>query len=144
MSGQTLTIEKEVLADYLNQVRGFPLVHITDDSQLVEAMAVIDRLTEQSVLSAGEEVYLGALTDLVERYEDAHVVIPPRTGVDALRFLMEENGLNQADLAVVLGRRSVVSEILHHKRRLALSHITKLAAYFHVSPATFIDDAPLP
>ncbi|MGH2408744.1 MAG: helix-turn-helix domain-containing protein [Chloroflexota bacterium] len=55
---------------------------------------------------------------------------------------MEENGLKQADLAVVLGRRSVVSEILHHKRRLALSHITKLAEYFHVSPATFIDDAP--
>ena len=66
---------------------------------------VIDRLTEKSVLSAGEEVYLGALTDLLERYEDAHVVIPPRTGVDALRFLMEENGLKQADLAAVLGRR---------------------------------------
>jgi HTH-type transcriptional regulator/antitoxin HigA len=32
-----------------------------------------------------------------------------------------------------------VSEILHDKRHLALSHVRKLAAYFHVSPATFID-----
>ena len=35
-----------------------------------------------------------------------------------------------------------LSEILHGKRHLALSHVQKLAAYFHVSPATFIDDLP--
>jgi HTH-type transcriptional regulator/antitoxin HigA len=116
-----------------------PLVPIESDAELDHAVAAIDQLTGKPVRSEAEEAYLSVLTDLVERYEDAHVAIPPKTGVDALRFLMEANGLRQADLVPVLGRRSLVSEILRHKRRLALPHVQKLAAYFHVSPATFID-----
>lgn len=120
-------------------MRDFPLVHIRDDVHLDAAVAVIDRLTDKPVRSEAEEAYLGALTDLVETYEDAHVVIPPRTGVDALRFLMEANDLKQVDLVPVLGRKSLVSEVLAGKRPLALSHVKKLAVYFGVSPATFID-----
>jgi HTH-type transcriptional regulator/antitoxin HigA len=128
--------------EYLALVRAFPLIQIGCDEDLDAAVAVIDRLTDKPACSEAEGAYLGVLTDLVEIYEDAHVAIPRRTGVDALQFLMEANGLRQADLVPVLGRRSLVSEILHHKRRLALSHVQKLAAFFHVSPATFIDDAP--
>lgn len=124
---------------YLRLVRAFPLVPIGGEADLDAAIAVIDRLTDKPVRSEAEEAYLGVLTDLVGTYEDAHVTIPPRSRVAALRFLMEANGLRQADLVPVLGRRSLVSEILHGKRHLALSHVRKLAAYFHVSPATFID-----
>ena len=125
--------------EYLRLVRAFPLVPIGGEADLDAAIAVIDRLTDKPARSEAEEAYLGVLTDLVGTYEDAHVTIPPRSGVAALRFLMEANGLRQADLVPVLGRRSLVSEILHGKRHLALSHVRKLAAYFHVSPATFID-----
>jgi HTH-type transcriptional regulator/antitoxin HigA len=127
---------------YLALVQVFPLVQIGCEADLDAAIAVIDQLTDRPVRSEAEEAYLGVLTDLVEMYENAHVAIPQRTGVDAVRFLMEANGLRQADLVLVLGRRSLVSELLHGKRRLALSHIRKLAEFFHVSPATFIDDAP--
>lgn len=128
--------------EYLALVRAFPLVPIGGEADLGAAIAVIDRLTDKSVGSEAEEAYLAALTDLVGTYEDTHVAIPPRSRVDALRFLMEANDLRQADLVPVLGRRSLVSEILHGKRHLALSHVQKLAACFHVSPATFIDDLP--
>jgi HTH-type transcriptional regulator / antitoxin HigA len=127
------------LDEYLGLVRAFPLAHIRDDAHLDAAVAVIDRLLDKGDRSPAEEMYLDALTDLVETYEEAHVVIPARSGVDALRFLMEANDLRQVDLVPVLGRKSLVSEVLGGKRPLALTHIKKLADYFRVSPAVFID-----
>jgi HTH-type transcriptional regulator/antitoxin HigA len=126
------------LEEYLALVRAFPLAHIRDDAHLDAAMAVIDRLLDKGDRSPAEEMYLDALTDLVETYEEAHVAIPARSGVDALRFLMEANDLRQVDLVPVLGRTSLVSEVLSGKRPLTLTHIKKLADYFRVSPAVFI------
>jgi HTH-type transcriptional regulator / antitoxin HigA len=126
-------------AEYLQLVRAFPLVSIRDDAHLAEALGVIDRLIERSERSVAEEAYLGALTDLVETYEDAHVAIPPTSGVEALRYLMEENGLIQTDLVPLLGTPSVVSEVLAGKRRLSLAHIRRLAAHFGLPADVFID-----
>ena len=127
------------LDEYWGLVRAFPLAHIRDDAHLDAAVAVIDRLRDKGARSPAEEMYLDALTDLVETYEEAHVSIPARSGVDALRFLMEANDLRQVDLVPVLGRKSLVSEVLGGQRPLALTHIKKLADYFRVSPAVFID-----
>src|SRR5690348_12880178 len=84
--------------EYLNLVRAFPLVHIRDDAHLDAAVSTIDRLLDKGGLSTAEEIYLDTMTDLVETYEDTHVEIPARTGVDALRFLMDANDLKQVDL----------------------------------------------
>jgi HTH-type transcriptional regulator / antitoxin HigA len=111
---------------------------LMDDAHLDEAIAVIDRLLDIPQRSTAEEEYLQALTDLVEVYEDAHVEIPPVSGVDLLRYLMEENGLTQADLVPDFGTRSIVSEVLAGKRRLALTHITRLAERFGVPADVFI------
>ena len=127
------------LDEYLALVRAFPLAHIRDDAHLDAAVAVVDRLLDKDDRSPAEEMYLDALTDLVETYEEAHVAIPVRSGVDALRFLVEANDLRQVDLVPVLGRKSLVSEVLGGKRPLTLTHIKKLADYFRVSPAVFID-----
>jgi HTH-type transcriptional regulator/antitoxin HigA len=127
------------LDEYLALVRAFPLVHIRDDAHLDAAVAVIDRLLDKGDRSPAEEMYLDALTDVVETYEEAHVAIPARSGVDALGFLMEANDLRQVDLVPVLGRKSLVSEVISGKRPLALTHIKNPAAYFRVSPAVFID-----
>jgi len=111
------------LDEYLALVRAFPLALIRDDAHLDAAVAVIDRLLDKEDRSPAEEMYLDALTDLVETYEEAHVAIPARSGVDALRFLMEANDLRQVDLVPVLGRKSLVSEVLSGKRPLTLTHV---------------------
>jgi HTH-type transcriptional regulator/antitoxin HigA len=77
----------------------------------------------------------------VETYEHAHVAIPPISGVEAVRYLMEENGLAQADLVPLLGTASRVSEVLAGKRRLTLAHITRLAERFGVPADVFIERA---
>lgn len=117
-------------------------IAIRDDAHLADALNVMDTLIDKTERSPAEEAYLGALTDLVETYEAAHVTIPATTGVEALRYLMDENGLSQADLVPIFGTASVVSEVLAGKRRLALSHIERLAVYFGVPADVFIGAPP--
>jgi antitoxin component HigA of HigAB toxin-antitoxin module len=131
-------LDKTTAEEYLTLVRAFPLVSIRDEGHVSEALAVLDRLLERPQRSMAEEEYLRALTDLVETYENAHVAIPTVSGVEALRYLMEEHGLTQADLAPLFGTRSIVSEVLAGKRRLALSHIARLAERFGVPADVFI------
>ena len=43
----------------------------------------------------------------------------------------------QVDLLDVFGTPSVVSEVLQGKRELSKTHIARLSARFHLSPALF-------
>jgi HTH-type transcriptional regulator / antitoxin HigA len=131
-------VDKTAAEEYLALVRAFPLVSIRDETHLAEALAVIDRLLDRPQRSTAEEEYLRALTDLVETCAFSYVAIPTVSGVEALRYLMEEHGLTQADLAPLFGTRSIVSEVLAGKRRLALSHIARLAERFGVPADVFI------
>ena len=125
--------------EYWRLVRAFPLVPIRDDAHLERALDIIDRLTDQPHRDAGAETYLGALADLVYVYEQAHVTWPPVRGVDVLQHLMDEHGLSQADLAPLFGGRSVISDVLAGKRRLNLTHVTRLAERFGLPADAFID-----
>ena len=75
--------------------------------------------------------------DLIEDYEARHHPLPEATGVQALKFLMEQHGLRQSELPE-LGSQGVVSEILTAKRELNLRQVRALAARFGVSVATFV------
>lgn len=136
----TTVLDQMAREEYLTLVREFPLESIRDDAHLDAAMHVIDRLVDRlPTLSDAQKVYLKALSDLVATYERVHVVIPPTSGVDALRFLMETNGLSQADLVPVFKTPpSVVSEVLSGKRRLALPHIQRLSTYFGLPADVFL------
>lgn len=75
--------------------------------------------------------------DLIEDYEAAHHPIPDATGVQALRFLMEQHGLKQTDLPEI-GSQGVISEILAGKRGLNIRQVRLLSERFRVSTATFV------
>jgi HTH-type transcriptional regulator/antitoxin HigA len=75
--------------------------------------------------------------DLIEDYESAHHPLPPTTGLQALKFLIEQHGLKQGDLPEV-GSQGVVSEVLSGKRELNVRQVRALGKRFGVSPATFI------
>jgi HTH-type transcriptional regulator/antitoxin HigA len=63
--------------------------------------------------------------------------LPDVSGAEALRYLMDEHGLTQADLSEV-GMQGVVSEILNGKRELNVRQVRALAQRFGVSPAVFL------
>ncbi len=139
MKAYTGSDHGEEMEEYWRLVREFPLVSIHDDTHLEDALDVVDRLTDKSTRTKGAEEYLRTLADLVYVYEQAHVTWPPVTGVDIVRHLMEENGLSQTDLAPLFGGRSVISDVLAAKRRLNLTHITRLAERFGLPADLFID-----
>ena len=75
--------------------------------------------------------------DLIEDYECEHHPLPEATGVQALKFLMEQHGLKQSDLSEI-GSQGVVSEILTGKRDLNIRQVRALSERFGVSAATFV------
>jgi HTH-type transcriptional regulator/antitoxin HigA len=81
---------------------------------------------------------LDTLGTLIEAYEAEHQPMPEPSGVEMLRFLMEEHGITQSDLPEA-GSQGVVSEILSGKRRLNAGQIGRLAKLFKVSPAVFFE-----
>ena len=75
--------------------------------------------------------------DLIEDYETEQYHLPETNGIDALKFLMEQNGLKQGDLEEI-GSQGVVSEILTGKRELNVRQVRALSKRFGVSTATFL------
>ena len=108
----------------------------TDYDQLVEAL---DELTDR--IGDDESHPLMSLVDIigdwVEAYDLEHRPMPKVSGVDVLRSVMQEHGLNQSDLPGV-GTQSVVSEILSGKRQLNVRQIRWLADHFKVPVEMFI------
>jgi len=75
--------------------------------------------------------------DLIEDFEAKHHPLPDVTGVQALKFLMEQHGIKQCDLHEI-GSQGVVSELLTGKRELNIRQVRALSERFGVSPATFV------
>ena len=94
-----------------------------------------------SIVGGGEAHPLAGLVDIIgdwiEAYDLEHRPMPAASGVDVLRSMMREHGVNACDLPGV-GAQSVVSEILSGKRQLNVRQIRWLAERLGVSVETFI------
>ena len=110
---------------------------ITSERQHEEYLSVLDKLAAKERPTSEEEKYAEVLMTLIEAYEQAHHPIPDASPVEVLRALMEANNLRQKDLVPIFGSEGIISEVLHGKRNLTKTHILKLSARFHVSPAVF-------
>jgi HTH-type transcriptional regulator/antitoxin HigA len=98
---------------------------------LVESLdAVLDAGgADESHHLAGLAAMLG---ELIAVYEQANYPMPAAmSGIEALRFFMERDGLRQSDLPEI-GNQAKVSEILSGKRALNLRQVRSLAARFGV------------
>jgi HTH-type transcriptional regulator/antitoxin HigA len=69
---------------------------------------------------------LDVLVTLVDAYESEHFPIDPPDPIEAIRFRLEQQGLDQSALVGVIGGRSRVYEVMHRKRALSLEMIRRL------------------
>ena len=104
--------------------------------------ALVESLDELVTLIGDDETHpLASLAshvgDLLLAWDEAHRPLPSVAGADALRYLMQEHGLSQADLPEI-GAQSVVSEILAGKRQLNVRHIRALTARFGLPADVFL------
>lgn len=69
---------------------------------------------------------LDIIGTLVAAYEDLHYPIEAPDAVEALKYVMEEEGLKPKDLITYFGSKGNVSEFLNHKRKLSIRTIKAL------------------
>ena len=75
---------------------------------------------------------LEVLALLVEDYEKRTFPMEEPDPVAAIRFRLDQAGMEQKDLVAILGSRSRVSEIMNHKRSLTVEMIRKLFDELHI------------
>lgn len=140
MKKKTLSIL--VCDDYLDLIRRWPLRRIANGSELAAAHVVLRDLfiIDEASLSDGQRQYLSALGVLVEEYETRRYPMPGSDSPsERLRFVMEESGMTQAQLAGVLDcGQPMVSLLLSGDRQLSKGNIKALAHHFHVSTDYFL------
>ncbi len=112
---------------------------IHDAVGYANTVEVVDALAGHK-LNRDQDDYLLLLSTLVERYEADTLPKRPRvSGLDLLRYLLEENALGGDDLAKILGvDRSVAFRILKGERQLTTAHIKALRDRFGVPADVFV------
>jgi HTH-type transcriptional regulator / antitoxin HigA len=98
---------------------------IHNERQHRAALKEIERLWSARQGSP-EHDRLEILATLVEDYEQRHQPVYPPDPVEAIRFRMEQLGLDRKALEPSIGSRARVSEVLSGKRSLTLEMIRRL------------------
>ena len=86
---------------------------------------------------------LDILVTLVSRYEETHYPIPEPDPIEAIRFMMEQMGIDDNGLGEILKSRSRASEILNRKRKLSIEHIRRIKKYLKIPADILIQDYEL-
>ncbi len=113
---------------------------IHDDLEDEEATAMMNALAVVTRLNADQRDYLDVLTEFVDEYDKGKKPRWPKlTGLDALKYLMEQHGMSAAELSRVLGAsRNLGAMILRGERQLTVAHVRTLAKRFRVSADLFL------
>lgn len=81
---------------------------------------------------------LELLAMVVEEYEDIHDPVPPPDPIEAIKFRLDQMGMSEKDLDVLLGSRQRRSDILNGRRKLSLGMIRSLHKHLRIPAETLI------
>lgn len=134
-------LPKELPKGFTELVMMHPPRAIHDDVEFRNVHEIMDRMTSTPDLTEGQKDYLDTLAVLFEAYEKEHPPFEdkPISGVEMLKFLMEQHGMNASDLGRLLGDRALGGRILKGERSLSKAHIRTLCERFKVKPDLFWD-----
>jgi len=98
---------------------------IRNSQDYQEALSAIGGLMS-AARDTPEGDQLDVLVTLVEAWEREHYPMPAPDPVEAIRFVMEQRGLEVKDLVPMIGKTNRIYEVLNRKRPLTLSMIKRL------------------
>jgi HTH-type transcriptional regulator/antitoxin HigA len=130
---------KNLLPAWEHFRRATDIAPIRDEAHYQRMTQMLEALLDEAA-GAEDNPAMGLVDivgDLIEHYETAHHPLSEASGIDALRFLMEQHQLKQSELPEI-GSQGVVSEILKGKRELNVRQVKALGERFGVAPATFL------
>jgi len=110
---------------------------MSDAGEMVQVRPIRSELDYEAALTEVEAIMqarpgtpdgdrLDVLSTLIEAYEAEHHAIDAPDPVALIEFVMEQRGLDRADVGKFIGERGRVSEVLSRKRPLSLSMIRNL------------------
>lgn len=102
--------------------------------------AAIAHVGQLMARAAPDEAELELWSLLVEKYEEEHFPIAAPDPIEAIRFRMEQAGLQPADLQPYLQSKSKVSEVMNGKRPLSLSMIRALHRGLHIPAEVLVQE----
>lgn len=91
------------------------------EAALAHLEGLMDEASDPAIV---EEMELFAV--LIENYEKEHYPIGLPDPIEAIKFRMEQQGLERKDLMQYIGSQSKVSEVLNRKRPLSIAMIREL------------------
>ena len=112
---------------------------VQNERDYEQALAVVNILLEEIGDNKDHPLadLLDYLVEQVEAYENESYPTPDAKPADVLRFLMEQHGLKQEDLADC-APQSRISDILNGRRPVSKEIAKKLAKRFHVHADLFL------
>jgi len=111
------------------------------DRDYQAALAYVERLMDQP---SPDEAELDLWSLLVENYEEAKFPIATPDPVEAIRFRLDQAGLQTADLLPYLQSKSKISEIMNRKRPLSLAMIRALHDGLKIPAAVLVQESAAP
>ena len=111
------------------------------DRDYQAALAYVERLMDQP---SPAEAELDLWSLLVENYEETNFPIATPDPVEAIRFRLDQAGLQTADLLPYLQSKSKISEIMNRKRPLSLAMIRALHDGLKIPAAVLVQESAAP
>jgi HTH-type transcriptional regulator/antitoxin HigA len=127
----------QIPAQFDDLARSNPPRVLRSEAEYDRIIAMLDSVLARPALSRGQQAFVETWSILIEDYEAVHHPVASCSGVEALRVLMEERGMNASDLGRLLGNVSLGSKVLRGERELSKAHIRQLAEAFEVDPGVF-------
>lgn len=108
------------------------------DRDYKTALVYLERLMDQP---SPDEAELELWSLLVENYEETHFPIAAPDPIEAIRFRLDQAGLQSADLIPYLQSKSKISEIMNRKRPLSLRMIRALHDGLKIPAAVLVQES---
>lgn len=100
---------------------------IRNETDYQNALKAVEPLFErEDELSADELDYFDVMISLIENYESKHYHIELPDPIEAIKFRMEQQGMDIKDLDGIIGKPNRVYEIFNKSRPLTLNMIRNL------------------
>jgi HTH-type transcriptional regulator/antitoxin HigA len=116
-----------------------PMLAIRNEKEYDVAVTAVNALADEVGDNPKDARYrfIDTLSLLIEAYDEEHYPMPEVSGIELLKFLMEQHGLKQGDLPEI-GTQGVIGDLLHGRRELNVRQIRALSERFNLPADAFI------
>lgn len=112
---------------------------IRTEAENERALAIVETLMHRSDRSPEENELYDLLILLIETFEtEAYQPGTASSPHSMLKFLMEQQGLTTAELAIPLGSEAIATAALTDDYEFSISQIKSLGELFKVDPSVFV------